>query len=425
MAEIKLDPVKPEKALEYWKTRRPLSDQEKNELETGARDRSMAVAGLTRHNQLSAVYSALEKALDEGKTLADFKKEIQGLIEKQSWADWRVENIFRTNLASAYAAGAWAEIQATSEAFPYLEYLAVGDDRTRPSHAVLNGKIYPVDHEFWQRNYPPNGFGCRCTTAPVSRSRAERKGLTIETEMPQGLSYKGANGYPIHVAAPGADPGFTNNVGRDWLAGLTPNELGETLKFGPARTVCPVNGDFAAAGGACGLPLDKIDPKHILPVKSGDILPSGRSNDFYALEFLKSFGLNDLNGRTLVHILGGRLVLPINRDLLTDKTTGELKADKEGRGPYMRLLAETIKNPFEVWRVPATVSSRACDVLRLLRMFQVEGGPRMGGFSVFNWVPGVGWTGASAFTPKVNSSEKRIFEYLENQRQGNLIFREK
>jgi len=184
----------------------------------------MAVAGLTKQKQLAAVYQALESALAEGKTLADFKKELKPLIEKQGWTNWRVENIFRTNLSAAYAAGAWAEIQATKEAFPYLEYLAVGDDRTRPSHAVLNGKIYPVDHEFWSRNYPPNGFGCRCTTAPVSKWRAEKKGLVIEKDMPQALNYKGPNNYPVHVAAPGADPGFTNNVGKDWLAGLGPLE---------------------------------------------------------------------------------------------------------------------------------------------------------------------------------------------------------
>lgn len=220
MSEIELQAVKPEQAIEYWKTRRPLSAKERRELEKGARDRSLAVAGLTKKKQLTAVYAALENALAEGQTLAGFKKSIRSIIEKQGWTSWRVENIFRTNLASAYAAGAWSEIQATKETFPYLEYLAVGDDRTRPSHAVLNGKIFPVDHEFWSRNYPPNGFGCRCTVVQVSKWRAEKKGLKIEAEMPQGLSYKGPNDYPIHVAAPGADPGFINNVGQDWLAGL-------------------------------------------------------------------------------------------------------------------------------------------------------------------------------------------------------------
>lgn len=220
MPEIVLEAVNPEKAIEYWATKRPLSAKEKRELEKGARDRAMTVSGLNRQKQLAAVHDALRKALEDGATLADFKKEIRPLIEKQGWTSWRVENIFCTNLAAAYSAGAWAEIQDTKDAFPYLEYVAVNDDRTRPSHAVLSGLIFPVDHEFWARNYPPNGFGCRCTTAPVSRWRAEKTGAKIQTEMPSGLTYRGPGNYPIHVAAPGADKGFTNNVGMDWLAGL-------------------------------------------------------------------------------------------------------------------------------------------------------------------------------------------------------------
>jgi len=423
--QIELKPVKPEKALEYWKTKRPLTKKELDGLSEDARARALTVAGLTNYRQLESVYLALEKAMAEGTTLADFKKELGPLIEKQGWGSWRVETIFRTNLAAAYAAGQWAEIQASKDAFPYLEYLAIDDDRTRPAHAVLNGKVWPVDHEFWQRNYPPNGYGCRCDTVPVSRSRAERKGVKIETELPSNLIYKGENNYPIPVAAPGADRGFVGNVGRDWFSGLTPSELDEALSFGPARTVCPVGGDFADAPGACGLPLAKIDQKHILPVEPADILPSGKSDAYYALEFLKAFGLKHLDGQTMVELLGGSLRLPISKDLLTDKTTGQLKVNKYGRGPYMRLLAETIKNPFEVWRVPAQLSGRPCDVLRLMRLFREPGGQSIGGFGVFNWVVGRGWQGASAFTPKLGSTEKVILNYLDRQRVGNLIFREK
>lgn len=36
------------------------------------------------------------------------------------------------------------------------------DRRVRPSHAILDGKVYPADHEFWATHYPPNGFRCRC-----------------------------------------------------------------------------------------------------------------------------------------------------------------------------------------------------------------------------------------------------------------------
>ena len=426
-AEIKLEPVKPEKAIEYWKTKRPLTAEERRELEKGARERAMTVAGLARHQQLAAVHGALGKALEEGKTLAQFKKEIKPLIQSQGWSGWRVENIFRTNLASAYAAGAWAEIRANKDAFPYLEYMAVGDDRTRPAHAVLDGKVWPVDHEFWAHNYPPNGFGCRCTTAPVSRWRAEQKGVKVEKDLPANLSLKGPGGYPVHVAAPGADPGFTNNAGLDWLAGLTPQELDKALTFGPARTVCPVGGNFAGEEGPCGLPLEKIDRRHILEVRPGDILPVGESEEFYAKEFLKCFGLKGLNGSALVKIPGTKLSLPVSKALLTDKLTGQLKANKYGRGRFMRLLAETIRNPFEVWWAPAKMAGNDKDyeALRLIRLFRDEKGGEIGGLGIFNWVPGMGWRGTTVFTPGSVNRIKNMANYLEKQREGILVYREK
>jgi hypothetical protein len=171
------------------------------------------------------------------------------------------------------------------------------------------------------------------------------------------LIYKGQNGYPIHVAAPGADPGFHENVGKDWLAGLTPRELEGALDFGPARTVCPVGGGFAGPAGPCGLPLELItrrQPQSVLEINPGDILPAGKPPKFYALEFLKVFGINDLSGSSHVVLPNTWIVLPISRALLTDKKTGKLKADKEGRGPYMRLLAETIKTPLRYGRRPPT-----------------------------------------------------------------------
>jgi len=332
------------------------------------------------------------------------------------------------NLAAAYAAGAWAEIQATKDAFPYLEYLAVNDDRTRPAHAVLDGKAFPVDHEFWDHNFPPNGFGCRCATAPVSKWRAEKKGVKVETEIPSGLVFKGENGFPVPVAAPGADPGFTQNVGKDWLAGLTPQELDGALNFGPARTICPVGGEFADPEGPCGLPLDLLirrQPQSVLEIKPEDILPEGRPPEFYALEFLKAFGINDLNGGGYVILPNTWIVLPINLGLLTIKKTGELKADKFGRGAYMRLLAETIKNPFEIWKVPASLSGRRFDVLRLIRLFRDPEGREIGGFGVFNWIPGQGWQGATAFTPSIGGSQAEMRQYLDDQRRGALIYREK
>ena len=47
----------------------------------------------------------------------------------------------------------------------------MGDDRVRQEHAALERTILPVDHPFWDKHYPPNGWNCRCNVVQVRKSR--------------------------------------------------------------------------------------------------------------------------------------------------------------------------------------------------------------------------------------------------------------
>ena len=49
-------------------------------------------------------------------------------------------------------AGRYAKMQQVKKARPYWQYLTVGDDRVRPSHAVLHRMVFPADHDFWGEN---------------------------------------------------------------------------------------------------------------------------------------------------------------------------------------------------------------------------------------------------------------------------------
>jgi uncharacterized protein with gpF-like domain len=65
-------------------------------------------------------------------------------------------------------------------------YDAVNDSRTRPTHLALDEKVFPADHPFWDKWYPPNGYRCRCSVIPLSESQVKSAGLKIETEDPTG-----------------------------------------------------------------------------------------------------------------------------------------------------------------------------------------------------------------------------------------------
>lgn len=218
--EIIAEGVTPEEAIAWWKQRAKLTDAKVRALDEGARRRAFYVTGLARRDLVQLVSDGIQAALENGETLPQFKERIKEAIQAQGWHERRVELIFRTNMHAAYAAGRWKKIQAVKKARPYLQYIA-RMIRTRPSHAILHRLVYPVDHEFWKSNYPPNGFRCHCDAITLSARQVERRGLTVQKEMPKpGVWTDPKTGMEYFVHFPGADKGFRSNPGRDWLDGL-------------------------------------------------------------------------------------------------------------------------------------------------------------------------------------------------------------
>lgn len=152
------------------------------------------------------------------------------------------------------------------------------------------------------------------------------------------------------------------------------------------------------------------------------------TEEAYALAFLKEFGVNSLEDRTLYRHPLIKLPLRIDKMLFMNKPKKEpwsLKANKNGRGPYLRLLARTIQNPYEIWQdIEVDESGKNRTVLRFIRLFHGEG-KDVGGFSVFKLYNGKLWSGSTVFPPNVEKEKPLMIKYLEKQRTGVLLWREK
>lgn len=218
--EIPAEPVQPEAAIKFWQDKAKLTWAQAQGLSDGAKARAFYVTGLYRQDLVDLVSDALREALENGETLEDFKIRIAQAIQNQGWHDYRIENIFRTNMQSAYSAGRYLKMQAVKKSRPYWQYLAIMDRRTRPSHAVLHELVYPADHDFWSENYPPNGFRCRCCVRSLSERQVKMQDLKVEKEMPgPGIWTDPETGEEVRVNFPGADKGFRNNPFADWASG--------------------------------------------------------------------------------------------------------------------------------------------------------------------------------------------------------------
>ena len=208
--EIVFEGVKPEKAIEYWKSLSRMTAEQAKKLDAGARSRAFYVSCLKEMDEIALVHTAIGEALEKGTTFDVFREHIARL----GLPDYLAKTIFTTNLQTAYAAGRYAKMQAVKKTRPYWRYLTLGDNRVRPSHAVLNGMVFPADHPFWNENHPPNGFRCRCGVQTLSERQVKREKLTIQKEMPGDMMWTDPKtGMEYHVARPGADDGFRNNPG--------------------------------------------------------------------------------------------------------------------------------------------------------------------------------------------------------------------
>lgn len=208
---------------------------------------AFTVAKMADIDLLQDVKDAVDQAISEGWTLAEFKKALTPRLQKAGW--WgvreqkdpltgntkmvqlgsarRLQTIFRTNMQTAYAAGSWAQIQETKADAPYLMYDAVNDNRTRPQHRAWDGTVLPVDDEFWVTHYPPNGYNCRCTVVQMGGDELKAYGMKVTARPSTPMrEYVNKRTGEVMEIPEGIDPGFDYNPGID-RDGDMANELAQ------------------------------------------------------------------------------------------------------------------------------------------------------------------------------------------------------
>ena len=74
---------------------------------------------------------------------------------------------FDTAVASSQSALQYVDAIETTEDFPLVQYKTQFDGRVRPAHSALHNITLPVNHPFWRRYWPPNGWNCRCFTVKL------------------------------------------------------------------------------------------------------------------------------------------------------------------------------------------------------------------------------------------------------------------
>lgn len=104
------------------------------------------------------------------KPFAAYLKDIRKLNQTYNENYLRAE--YNHAIGSAQMASIWADYTQDADLFD-LQFDAINDQRTRPTHKALDGKIQPMDSPFWDAYYPPLDWNCRCTVRKVRKGTAE------------------------------------------------------------------------------------------------------------------------------------------------------------------------------------------------------------------------------------------------------------
>ena len=112
----------------------------------------------------------LSMVTDRGtvKQYEDFKKDVQRINAHYNTNYLHAE--YYHAVGSAQMAARWNEYAKDGDRYD-LQYRTAGDSRVREEHRLLDGITLPVDDPFWDKYFPPNGWGCRCEAVQVRKGK--------------------------------------------------------------------------------------------------------------------------------------------------------------------------------------------------------------------------------------------------------------
>jgi len=251
-----------QEAADFFGQKLALPTQRWTDIREGEHSKGFVVAGAQKASLLADFQNALQKAFDDGETLADFRKRFDETVRRHGWSykgsrGWRTRVIYQTNVRQAYNAGRWQQAQRLRESHPYLRYEAIDDGRTRPQHAAWDGTLLPSDDPWWDTHHPMNGWGCRCTALPVSKRQADAQGLSVSERPPVEMENRPVNTAAGQVNWPtpkGVDTGFGYNVGRAGHGDIDQHQTMAAWARNADRWERRTDGDWEREGRPAELP---------------------------------------------------------------------------------------------------------------------------------------------------------------------------
>lgn len=226
-------------AIEFFRRKLNMPTARWQDVYAAAHEEMFMVAGAMKADMLVDFKAAIDKAISDGTTLADFQKDFDRIVERYGWEyvggrAWRTRVIFETNVRQAYNAGRYEQMQDpdVKRLRPYKIYRHSDASREpRTEHLAWDGLVLPADDPWWRTHTPQNGWGCKCKVFTLSKrdlAKMDKSGPDTAPEI-KTVPYTDPKTGETRQVPEGIDPGFEYAPGAKKFE-LDPEEYPEGLR---------------------------------------------------------------------------------------------------------------------------------------------------------------------------------------------------
>lgn len=238
--------------IDFLRQKVRVPTQTYKDLTQAQHDRAFTVAGAMKADLLADLHNAVQKAVADGQAFHEFQAQFDDILAKKGWLSdkdkdykaWRAKVIYSTNLRTSHMAGRYKQMTDPDvlKHRPYWRYRHNTVENPRHQHKAWDGLVLPADSPFWQINYPPNGWGCRCTVEAINERQLRAMGKEKPDELP--ANYADNIGHS-----------FDGVAGASWFPDVKkyPHELAKALVANNLH-----EGVFNRWQGAIGKEIDEI-----------------------------------------------------------------------------------------------------------------------------------------------------------------------
>jgi SPP1 gp7 family putative phage head morphogenesis protein len=158
------------------------------------------------YQQLRDMSLLLKDETGKLRSFEDFRDAAK--LDDEKYRRW-LRTEYNQAVGASTMAARWNDFEKNADIMPYLQYDTVGDNNVRDEHQLLDGIVKKITDRFWDRYYPPNGWGCRCSVNQIASSYAKETEEIPDVRIPKmfetnlaktGLVYP--KGHPYYNGIP-------------------------------------------------------------------------------------------------------------------------------------------------------------------------------------------------------------------------------